>query len=220
MNQNDKIIVAVVAVVFLIVGAGIGFIAPGLFASSSSSQGTQQPYSVTLVVTINNVYSSSVGAQPAYFVLEQIGTLGSASHITFPANRQIELTIVNYDDGNDSVNAIYTQVKGTQSGHILVASNNLMNATQSSQGISLIGAENVTSLPSDLMSHTFTILDASSNMLVNIPVAPSAVVQSFLYFKSTGTYTWQCEVPCGSGVTGWSGAMDSAGWMTGSLTIS
>ena len=218
MNQNEKMIVTVLAVVFLVVGIGIGFVVPGLFAASTSPK-DQQPYIVTLVITTNNVYNASVGAQPAYFVLENNGTLASSAVLTFPVNRQIELNIINYDDGNDSVNALYTQVKGTQSDHILVTSNDLMNSTEGSQGINIVGAENVTSLPGDQMSHTFTLLDLSSNIVVNIPIAPSSVEQAFLYFTTPIAYTWQCEVPCGSGTSGWQGAMNTYGWMSGIVSI-
>jgi hypothetical protein len=57
-----------------------------------------------------------------------------------------------------------------------------------------------------------------------LPAAPhggfTTVVFTLKAPTSPGTYTWQCETPCGSGPTGWGGAMATYGWMRGNFSVS
>lgn len=194
-----------------LIGMGAGF------ALNSNNQAQSQPYELTLVITDNNMFNSSVGPQPAYFVLIN-GQLQSSAVINVPAHRLIDLTIVNYDDGADQVGQTYTAVNGTQNNQMLVVSNDLMNASEQGSNINLNlnDTQTVSSWPADDISHTFTI----NELNFNIPVAPSSTVHAFATFDTTGSYTWQCFVICGSGTSGWGGAMSTAGWMTGSFVIS
>ena len=212
MKSNNIVYLSVVAVVAIFIfGLGTG-VAVNTFISS---QGSSQPYELTLVITTNNTYNATVGAQPAYFVLQN-GALKSSAVINLTAHRLIELTIINYDDGNDTVPAAYANVTGTQNNQILVVGNNLMNATENTNGISLTGAETVSSLPLDYIAHTFT----STALGLNIPVAPSSTEHATLYFNETGTFYWRCMVSCGSGSQGWDGAMLANGWMQGDIVLS
>ncbi|EQD47830.1 hypothetical protein B1B_12147, partial [mine drainage metagenome] len=65
----------------------------------------------------------------------------------------------------------------------------------------------------------FTILSSTGSVLVNVPVPMSSVVHASFYINQTGTFNWQCEVDCGSGPTGWGGAMSTPGWMMGSVKV-
>ena len=218
---NVIVIAAVVAIIAL--GFGTGLFAGYFMANSNltSSQGkitsaNSGPFELILVVTTNNFYNSSTGYQPAFYVLQN-GTLKSSANITIPANEQIDVTIINYDDGNGSVGALYANVTGTLNGKETIFNNTNVNSSENGNGILLNGSEQVSSVPVNNIAHTFTVQNGSS-VLLNLPITPSSVVQTS-FILHPGTYTWQCEVACGSGPTGWDGAMSAPGWMEGTLYV-
>ena len=185
------------------------------------------PYKLTLVVTTNNYYNSTVGSQPVYYVLQN-GSLQSSAYIQLPAQQNIQLTIISYDDGpafplgdpslpagsnNSGVASLYN-VSGTVGNVEKVINNTNVNSTANG-GINISGGAVVSSLAHYGVSHTFTV----SQLGLNIPIPPSSTVVANLYFSQQGTYHWQCEAPCGSGPTGWNGAMSTTGWMMGTLNV-
>lgn len=184
--------------------------------STATATGAAGPYELTLVITTNNIYNSSVGDQPAYYVLGPSG-LESAANISLPAHRLIRLTIVNYDDGPaDLTNAQYTAVTGTQNGTVTEISDDNVNSTQGPSGIQINGGVTVSSLPADGIAHTFTI----PSLGINIPIAPSSTVVAYFTIDQTGTFNWFCGTACGSGDNGLEGAMATAGWMYGHVVAS
>ena len=78
-----------------------------------------------------------------------------------------------------------------------------------------------------MVTHTFTILSGSS-VAVNIPswagnnTSGGTVTHASFYLNQTAgtTLSWQCYAPCGAGPSGWDGAMATAGWMMGTITVS
>lgn len=199
-------------VVALLVGAFSGLAFSSLTAPS-------KPYELTLVVTDNNFFNSSVGDQPAYFVLTDTGLHSSAS-ISIPSHTEVDFTIINYDDGNTTIAPQYAKVNGTMTNTMLMISDIEMNASEELSGINLHVNETqtISQLPVDDVSHTFTILDQNGNIMFNIPVAPSSTIHADVNFQTTGTFHWQCFAPCGSN-GGWGGSMITPGWMEGSVTI-
>ncbi|MEM0134087.1 MAG: hypothetical protein QXU18_02510 [Thermoplasmatales archaeon] len=227
IKLQDKFVSNIV-VIAIVVAIAAGGLATGLFVGHLSSNlpieqtqgkigtGSSGPYQLVLVITTNNFYNASAGDQPAFFVLQN-GTLESSANITIPANEKIELTVINYDDGNGSVSSIYANVTGTLNGKETIVNNTNVNSTSINNQISINGSEQVSSVPVFNIAHTFTVQNGS-NVILNIPIVPSSVIQA-TFELGPGAYTWQCEVACGSGPTGWGGAMDTPGWMTGTLTV-
>ena len=215
-------------IVLLTIGMGVGWgvqstvvqsttgtVTTTITQSGNQSQ-TQGPYSLTLVITTGNMYNSSVGDQPAYYVLTSHG-LESSADISLPANRLIELTIVNYDDGNANLtSSSYANVQGTVNGTITYVNNDVVNSTQGQNGIAVKGSQIVSSVPPAQVAHTITI----PSLGINIPVPVSSTVTAFIKIDKAGTYTWLCETACGSGATGLEGAMSTPGWMTGDVVAS
>ena len=74
---------------------------------------------------------------------------------------------------------------------------------------------NVTSIPGAMLAHTFTI----QQLGINIPVVGGNTEIAYLYLNETGTFPWICLTPCGFGPTGMQGAMSTAGWMEGNVTV-
>jgi len=217
---------AIFAVVILVAAAGIaigyGFgtsvqvSAEGTTVTSTvSASNSSEPYVLTLVVTTENSFNSSVGDQPAFYVLGPNG-LQSTAQIVLPAHRLIELVIVNYDDGSANLSSSqYESVAGTVGNTMLLVNNTKVNSTMTSSGIDIQGAESVSSLPADEIAHTFTI----PSLGINIPVGTSSTVVAYFTVNEAGTYTWLCMTACGAGADGLGGAMTTPGWMTGSLVV-
>lgn len=131
----------------------------------------------------------------------------SPSDITVPKGATVVLTITSYDDGTAPLPSGMTY-------------NNVTGGTETVNG------QAVTSVPNANLAHTFTVPALGLNAA--IPAAPTAaaggprqattVVFTFKATKS-GTFTWQCMAPCGSGANGMGGAMATNGYMKGTLTV-
>ena len=140
--------------------------------------------------------------------------LQSSAQITIPAHRLIKLVIINYDDGSANLSSSqYEAVAGTVNNQMTLINNTMVNSTMTSAGIQVRGAENATSLPADVIAHTFTI----PSLGLNIPIGTSSTEVAYFVVNTPGTYSWLCMTACGAGPDGLDGAMSTPGWMTGSL---
>jgi heme/copper-type cytochrome/quinol oxidase subunit 2 len=183
--------------------------------SSSTQPNSTAPYALTLVITTNNIYNSTIGDQPAYYVLGPNG-LQSSANISLPAHRLIKLTIICYDDGAANLTSPqYATVSGTQNNTITVINNDNVNSSQGASEIQVKGGQTISSVDPSNVAHTFTI----PQLGINIPVEPSSVVTAYFTLNQTGNFSWFCQTECGAGPEGLAGAMDTPGWMTGSLTV-
>ncbi len=191
------------------VGGG-GSTSTATVTTTATNSSSASPYVVTLVISTNSIFNSSAGDQPAFFVLGPNGLQSSAS-INLPANRLIKLVIVNYDEGNASLEVPNDNVvSGTTDGKVFVASNDNINSSQGAGGIVVKGGESVSSVPAAEVAHTFTI----PSLNLNIPVTLSSTVVAYFTVSHAGTYVWFCETACGDA------AMSTPGWMTGSVVAS
>ena len=133
------------------------------------------------------------------------------SNLTLPAHSTVRIRITNFDDATPQKPARYARVWGTVGNTIQV---------QRMMGVSmpnmLTRSRTVHSLPAaSEVSHTFT----STGLHFNVPVAPVGVTTFVLKTGKPGHYTWQCMNPCGSGKSGWGGAMSMKGYMSGTITV-
>lgn len=128
-----------------------------------------------------------------------------AANVKLPKDATVVLTIKSHDDGAASLpkNVIfYDKVMGT------------VGTKETVDG------KSVTEVSNKVISHTFTIADLGINL--PIPAAPTGkvvTVQATIHTGKAGTYTWQCYAPCGTGKGDMHGAMDTAGYMKGSVVI-
>lgn len=227
MTTSANVITVAAMIVLLTIGIGIGWGVQTTVVQSPTGTVTtvtqsgnqsqaQGPYSLTLVITTGNLYNSSVGDQPAYYILTSQG-LESSANISLPTGRLIRLTIVNYDDGNANLTSpSYANVQGTVNGTISYVNNANVNSSEGSKGIVVTGSQTVSTVPTADVAHTFTI----PSLGINIPVPVSSTVTAFIKIDKAGTYTWFCETVCGSGANGLQGAMATPGWMTGDVVAS
>ncbi len=196
-----------VALVVFAVGLVYVLAPGGLHGAGPTSAGT---YVLTLDEIMDNRYNASAPAQPMFFVMSDKG-LASAATISIPSNTLIEIVIVSYDMGAAPPPAMYDQVTGTVNNEMTVINGTAGSGTDTSQA----WGENVTSVPGDMIAHTFTV----SSLGLNLPVIAGDTEIAYFTAHTKGTFTWVCETPCGTGADGMGGAMATPGWMLGQITV-
>lgn len=237
---SEKIFYSVILAIIVIGGISIGAAYYGTVASSSGKSAAPASATLTLMVTPSGWYANSSTStdQPAYLVVAPNGTLLSSANIYLPSHTLITLRIVDYDDygltsnigANGTANtSAYTKVTGTVGGVEYVYNSSNVNTTlpsPTSNNVSVPTGFAVSDFPWQGnasggydVAHTFTILNGSK-IMVNIPTPGQSTVVAQFYINTTGTFAWQCFVPCGAGPSGWEGAMATAGWMTGTIHVS
>ncbi len=243
---SEKALYAIIAAIVVIGGVGVGVVYYHAITTAPVSV-TPQETSLTLVITPNNYFHNATIShrQPAYYVLEPNGTLGSSAKIVLPAHTLISLTIIDYDSGvtpyigsNGTANVTaYTNFTGTVGnvGYIYNGTAQYVNGTLSGNSTNNITISHgngwmVHHLPWNStyggweVTHTFTILNGTKTM-VNVPSWAGnnndggAVTHTSFYLNQTGTFSWQCFVPCGNELDGWGGAMATPGWMMGVVQV-
>lgn len=205
----DKKLLASVVLLYLgaaAVGIALAY-GGGIFTNKSPASSSSSTYNLTLVETMN-VNSST--PQPKFFVLGSNGLESSADHLSLPAHRLIQLTIMSYDTPTPSSSDPQGKVTGTVGGNVY-----FINGTIASVG-NMAWGMNVTSVPGSVLAHTFTI----PQLGINLPVVGGSTVIAYVYLDKTGTFTWICLTPCGMGMMGDRGAMSQPGWMEGQVTVS
>ena len=221
MNSNlaSGLTIAVLALALVIGGIGVGIALSGRASGGGTTttatttvlnSTANTPYVLTLVIATNNIYNATAGDMPAYYVLGPHG-LESSAQINLPANRLIELVIINNDDGNASlVQSGAYQVQGTTGNTIFVASNDNINSSEGPAGISLSGGQTVSSVALANVSHTLSV----PSLDLNVPIPTSSTVVAFFTIAQAGNYAWFCMTTCGDA------AMATPGWMQGTLAAS
>ena len=157
------------------------------------------PVHIYLTIATPDMLGTTVG--PAYL----------PSDFTVPADTAVTITVTNFDDATalppgSQQYATATGITGPLSIQPLDPANP-NGAAPPTTAYKLDPATGV--------SHTFTI----AKLGLNVPMAPHAKTTFTFRTGAAGTYTWQCMDPCGSGDSGWQGAMDTKGYMTGQLTV-
>jgi len=224
MNKNILTIAAMILLLSIGIGIGWGF-QTTVFPSSTSSISTMQtssvtpsnaPYMLTLVEIMQNLWNSSAGMQPKFFVLGGHG-LESSANISLPANRLIQLTIISYDTPEPNATDAEGVVSGTVGGTVYVINGTLASGTANvTMAMATDWGHNVTAVPASELAHTFTI----QQLGINIPVVAGSTVIAYVDIHQTGKFTWVCLTPCGLGDNGLAGAMDTPGWMMGNVEVS
>jgi hypothetical protein len=202
--MNTENIAIILMVILISTFAGV-MTQTAMYAWEGKTQTTtgsaSTPYQLTLLIANNVPFGNGNDTQPRYYVVTTNG-LASSARITIPAHRLIKLTIINYDDGTADIPQQFLNVTG------------VLNETVTPT-VGNTTAYQLTTIPQGQDSHTFTI----TSLGINIIVPPTSIVTAYLMFNQTGTFSWQCFNPCGSGPTGWGEAMSTPGWMNGQISV-
>ncbi len=219
--RRFEAVLAVGIVVIVLGSLFVGFMASSIFSegieTSHRAGGGGGTYHLTLLVSTNNWFSNLVGMQPAFYVVQNNHLLSSAN-ITLPANVPINITIINFDDGSAPTDAQFANVTGTVGNVVYIANDSNINSTTaggSGSGINIGAAQPVSYVNDSNIAHTFTI-QLGTTTVVNIPIEPLSV-ETATFTLPDGVYHWHCMAACGSGSSGWGGAMATNGWMGGVL---
>lgn len=136
-----------------------------------------------------------------------------------PAGTKIDMTIYAYDGCTPLRNPVFGQVTGTAGG-VAYEDGKPFKQINSWSGCNV--------------GHTFSIPGINLNVPMGSPSltanlcgtspctsGPRRVMTfSFMTPKLTGSYFWQCRVPCGGGfIDGFGGPMQTIGFMTGNMEV-
>lgn len=208
LRALEVLVLLVAVAVAGAVGYGLGITTGGSAAGTPSNAGGT--YMLNLVEIMDNAFNASSPAQPRYFIVTADG-LASSANLTIPSHTRIVISIASYDTGSMPPSAPYGQVTGTLGNEMTV-----VNGTAASgDDTSVTWSETVSSVPLDQIVHTFTV----PSLNLNLPVISGDTVVASFYANVTGTFSWFCMTPCGTGPDGLGGAMVTPGWMTGQITV-
>jgi len=187
------------------------------------SAGVSADTGATVHVVLQEDPQNTVSTHPdwvSYFI--QSPTTKKWVHTTLfkvPAGSRIDVTIYGYDGCTPLRNPYFGKVTGTIGGVEYV------DGKPVSQINSWSGCN---------VGHTFSIPGIDLNVPMASPgltanlcgTSPctsgphKTVTFSFMSPRATGTYFWQCRVPCGGGfIDGFGGPMQTIGFMTGNMEV-
>ncbi|MEM0155868.1 MAG: hypothetical protein QW597_04625 [Thermoplasmataceae archaeon] len=215
--MNERAFYAIVIAIVVVGGIGIGLAYD--HQASTGTAASSGPFHLTLAIIPGLYFNSTYPDQPAYFIVNN-GTLESSANISVPAHMLIDLTIVDYDSGpGTGTPPVYQNVSGTVGNVVYLFNSTLaqggVKAGASNASISI--NSNTTKVISHMsiadIAHTLTVSSpGSTSATLNIPVGHGVEFAQF-YVNVTGTYNWNCNVPCGTA------AMETSGWMMGTFYV-
>ncbi|MGP8071743.1 MAG: hypothetical protein ACLPZM_01240 [Thermoplasmata archaeon] len=176
MNDPRWVNLATIALVAVLVAGAVASMATIRYSAPASSSTT--PAGGVGVTHLNLTISYNAGVKTYVY---------AKTDLSIAANTPVVVTITNYDPAANPLFVPWdNRVVGTVGG---------IEVVNRGDGPSI-----VTSLPSDGISHTFTVLDAYYNISVPIPPASSASVPSVVTFElvmnQTETTSWACVCQC------------------------
>jgi len=179
------------------VGRGAGASLPGTVAVQAH---TTVPTHIYLTVATPDMLKTDVG--PAVL----------PSAVTVPANSDVTVTIMNFDNATPLTGAYVKYataagIEGKFTAQTMNPTNPNAAATAPAQSLAAVDPATV--------SHTFTI----PSLNINVPLLASSRTTFTFRSGAPGTFEWHCQDPCGTGPAGWSGAMAVQGYMGGELTV-
>lgn len=164
------------------------------------------------------VASAKSAATPLYLTLISDAMTGKKNwpayvptELTVPAHSEIQVRIVQFDDGAAALpdNSPYAKVTGVVDGS--ATSQALTMTDPNKPGKSAV----YQSLSAKDVSHTFTV----EALKINVPLPVSSIVSFSFLTGDPGAYTWICMAPCGDDPQGFGGAMARPGYMQGTLRV-
>jgi hypothetical protein len=210
-------------VAFLLVAAGGAFLVVHYFLYSPPTEVFHAGPSGQVNITLQEDPQNTVSSHPdwvSYFIKNP--TTGKWDHTTIfqvPAHTRVNVTIYGYDGCTPLRNPFWGKVTGTIGGYELVDGKKT-RVLNSWSGCTV--------------GHTFSIPGIGLNVPMGSPglsatlcstspctSGPHQTMQfSFMTPSTTGTYFWQCRIPCGGGfIDGFGGPMQTIGFMTGNMEV-
>ena len=204
MNRRSVATGGLAALAIFIIGS-IGWDAAQMATAATPPRATTTAASggssvhLYLTIATPDMLGSDVG--PAYL----------PSSFSVPQYSTVTITVTNFDDATPL--AAGSEQYATATGVTGPLSIETLDAAHPNAAAPVTHATRLD--PATGVSHTFTV----AKLGLSVPIAPKSRTTFTFHTLGTGTFTWQCMDPCGSGDNGWSGPMDTKGFMTGSMTV-
>ena len=136
-----------------------------------------------------------------------------------PAGSKIDMTIYGYDGCTPLRNPFFGKVTGTIGG-VEYVNGKPVSVINSWSGCNV---GHTFSIPGIDLNVPMASPGLTANLCSTSPCTSGpkkTVTFSFMTPKVTGTYFWQCRVPCGGGfIDGFGGPMQTIGFMTGNMEV-
>jgi len=232
---------AALIVAFLIV-VGLGVFTALYYIGSASTQLTTVHYAASggqVNVVLQEDPQNDSATRPdwvSYYT--QDPTSKQWVHTTLfsvPADTKVNVTIYGYDGCTPLRNNYFSQVLGTMGGTVTVSQFDQHGKEYVTNDTTPV----INSWSNCNVGHTFAIPDlgifvpvaspnaqlSANNLCGSSPCTPSGnpyalETFSFMSPSQTGSYRWQCLIPCGGGfLDGNGGPMQTLGWMTGFMYV-
>jgi hypothetical protein len=192
-------------------GGAVALLAACGAAASGGAPAAQQPQPVVAAAHGPNV-AVSMSIDTPDMLGTDTGPAYVPSGLTLPSNTDVTVTIYNFDDATALTGpavkfATATGIIGSLQTEPMDAANPNGPATGPATGAMSIDPTTV--------SHTFTV----PGLGLNVPLAAQSRTTFTFHTGAEGTYEWHCMDPCGTGDTGWGGAMAVEGYMAGTLRV-
>ena len=170
---------------------------PPRATTTAATQG--QNVHLYLTIATPDMLGSDMG--PAYL----------PSSFSVPAYSTVTITVTNFDDATalPAGSEKYASAMGV-SGPLSIQKLDPTNPNAEAPATQATRLD-----PATGVSHTFTV----AKLGLSVPIAPKSRTTFTFHTLGAGSFTWQCMDPCGSGPTGWDGAMVMKGFMTGTMTV-
>jgi len=183
--------------------------------------------------------ANHTAGQPVNVTLQTVGSYGSGNHPTWvsylvespqgqwvhttlfqvPEHTRINMTIYNYDSGSPLRNQQVGQVAGT-SGNVALLNGKTFKVINSNAGN---GVGHTFSIPTLGINVPLYGNSGNANLCAAAPCttkSPNQVIKFSFMSPGTGSYPWQCFVPCGLGfLFGNGGPMQTLGYMDGFMKV-
>ncbi|MGH3303256.1 MAG: hypothetical protein ACRDOK_16560 [Streptosporangiaceae bacterium] len=220
--------VVTLVVAFLAVAALAAFIVVNYLLASPPTvdfgSGVSADTGATVHVVMQEDPQNTVSTHPdwvSYFI--QDPTTHQWVHttvFTVPAGSRVDMTIYGYDGCTPLRNPYWGLVTGTIGG---VAYNNGKPYTQLNSW-SACNVGHTFSIPGINLNVPMATPNLSDTLCGTSPCTTAspyrAMTFSFNTPKATGSYFWQCRIPCGGGfIDGFGGPMQTIGFMTGNMEV-
>ncbi len=235
MGKGGRLAIALV--LFALAGIGVGFGISALLESPQTitftATGPDQPVNVTL----ETVGSYGLAPHPTWvsYLVQDPQTMQFVHTTIFqvPANTRVNMTNYQFDSGSPLRNQQLGQVTGTIGNQAHLECSDPTQGAPCGTTFKVINAN-----AGNGVGHTFSIPtlgisvplygnSSTANLCAVAPCLPSStayphntVTFSFVTPKGSGSYAWQCFVPCALGwLYGNAGPMQTVGYMGGFIKI-
>jgi len=213
--------VTVTVIVFAVMAVGAVILVINLLGSPPTVNFTADN-SGQVNVTLQAVGSYGSGDHPtwvSYLVKSSDGQWVHTTVFQVPQHVRINVTIYNYDSGSPLRNQQIGQVSGTN-GNVALLNGKAFRVINSNNGN---GVGHTFSIPSIGLNVPLYGNNGNANLCAAAPCtfsSPHQIEKFSFTSPGSGSYRWQCFVPCGLGyLFGNGGPMSTLGYMGGFMQV-